>query len=73
MGDYNTTTTTIGPGGQWGTFVHVNVYGKVQVGPNVDTQRQIEERKRKEACLLPKIVHLATYIGYWFHVSTSLC
>jgi hypothetical protein len=50
MGSYNTTTTTIGHWGSTGDFaVHASVYGKVQVGPSVDTQRKIEGR-RKEAC-----------------------
>jgi hypothetical protein len=50
MGSYNTTTTSIGPGGRPGDFaVHASVYGKVQVEPSGDTQGQIEEKRRKEA------------------------
>jgi hypothetical protein len=35
-----TTTTTIGPGVKGDFTVHASVYGKVQVGPGVVTQRQ---------------------------------
>jgi hypothetical protein len=57
-----TTTTIIGPGSMGDFAVHASVYGEVQVGPSVVTQRQIErEEEGKEACLIAQ-AGLSSYL-----------
>jgi hypothetical protein len=55
------TTTTIGPGQKGDFAVHVSVYGKVQVGPRADTQRQQREEEGKETSCLTQ-AGLSSYL-----------
>jgi hypothetical protein len=46
--------------------VHASVYGKVQAEPNVNPSDQEGggDMEEKDACGLPKLGWLATYVGY---------
>src|SRR5271154_1976070 len=61
---------TLSEGGDFA--VHTSVYGKVQVEPSVKPNDQQREKAEKEACWLPKVGWLATYVGYVPCLSTCL-
>ena len=49
--------------GEEGDFaVHASVYGKVQAKTNSNLTTKREEKGEKDACLLPKLGWLATYV-----------
>ena len=60
-----TTTTTIGPGGRWGTLPYtlactVKSRSGLVSTPNVNRRK----KREKKLVVLPKLGYLATYIGY---------
>jgi hypothetical protein len=64
--------------GRKGDFaVHANMYVKVQAGltPASDCQekKKKKKKKKKEACSVPELGCLATYMGYVSRVSICLC
>jgi hypothetical protein len=59
--------------GEEGDFaVYASVYGKVQAESDVTPNDQERRRGRKDACFLPELGCLATYVGYVLCVSVCL-